>query len=177
MNHPLKLETLESHECTTASSDTGGMVLDIATVIELTPPEVADEIKHAIIKNRLPGKDFKFPPKQYNDRSEASGVKQRYCLREWFERYDTLCYSKSTDGVFCFCCTFFHLPAHHGKRANDLVSVHCRNWKNARADFSKHVNLEYHRDSKSKMDAFIQMMTTLSVGIQNRISQEMEKRV
>ena len=139
------------------------MVLDIATVIELTPPEVTDEIKHAIIKNRLPGKDFKFPPKQYNDRREASGVKQRYCLREWFEMYDTLCYSKSTDGVFCFCCTFFSLPAHHGKRANNLVSVPCHNWKNARADFSKHVNLEYHRDSKSKMDAFIQMMATLLV--------------
>ena len=75
------LESLESQECTTASSDTGGMVLDLATVIELTPPEVTDEIKHAIIKNRLPGKDFKFPPKQYNDRSEASGVKQRYGLK------------------------------------------------------------------------------------------------
>ena len=91
--------------------------------------------------------------------------------------YHTLCYSKSTDGVFCLCCTFFPLPAHHGKRANYLLSVPYRNWKNARADFSKHVNLEYHRDSKTKLDAFIQMMTTPSVGIQNRISQEMEKQV
>ena len=112
------------------------MVLDIATLIELTPPEITDEIKHTIIKNRLPGKDLKFPLKQYNDRSEASGVKQRYCLRERFEMYDTLCYSKSTNGVFCLCCTFFPLPAHHGKRANYLVSVPYRNWKNPRADFS-----------------------------------------
>lgn len=67
-----------------------GMVLDIATVIELTPPEITDEIKHAIIKNRLPGKDFKFSPRQYNDKSEASGVKQKYCLRKWFEMYDIL---------------------------------------------------------------------------------------
>lgn len=75
------------------------------------------------------------------------------------------------------CCTFFTLPAYHGKQANYLVSVPYSNWKNARADFSKHVNLEYHQDSKTKMDAFIEMMTTPSVGIQNRISQEMEKRV
>lgn len=165
----------EGNDSTTVRPDTGG--LDIADIIKLPLQDITNEKKFHFIKNRQPEKDFKFPPRQYKDSSEAKGVKQRYCLREWFEMYDTLCYSKSTDGVFCLCCVFFPATAHHGKKANKLVTTPYRNWKDARADFSKHGKLEYHRDSKTKMDAFIQMMTNPSLDIQNKISQEVEKQV
>ena len=56
--------------------------LDIANVIKLPLQDITDEMKCNLIKNRLPDKDFKFPPKQYKDSSETGGVKQRHCLRD-----------------------------------------------------------------------------------------------
>ena len=153
------------------------LTIDIITVIGLPNQEITPEKKMQLIRNRQPEDDFSFPPKQYKDSSEKGGVKQRYCSRDWFQKYDTLCYSKSTDGIFCLCCVLFPMPAHHGQKARYLITTPYRNWKDARSYFAKHINHEYHRDSKTKMDDFMKMMSNPLLIIQNRLSQEAEKQI
>ena len=157
--------------------DTQPLAIDIFNVIGQPSQKITSETKLRIITNRQPEADFKFPPKQYKDSSEKGGVKQRYCSRDWFKMYDFLCYSKSTDGLFCLCCVLFPMPAHHGKKANNLITIPYRNWKDAKTDFAKHVNHEYHRDSKAKMDGFLDIMSKPSLSIQNRLSLEVEKQI
>ena len=93
------------------------------------------------------------------------------------EKYDTLYYSKPTDGLFCLCCVLFPMPAHHGTKAKYLITAPYRNWKDARTDFSKHITHQYHRDSKTKMDDFMKMMSNPSLIIQNRLSLEAEAQI
>jgi hypothetical protein len=70
------------------------------------------------------------------------------------------------------------MPAHHGQRANLLISMPYRNWKDSRANFVKHVNHEYHRDSKTKIDEFLKLMNgDPSLIIQNRLSLELERQI
>lgn len=147
--------------------------IDIITVIDLPNQEITPEKKMQLIRSPPPEADFSFPPKQYKDSSEKGGVKLRYCSRDWFEKYNTLCHLQCTDGIFCL----FPMPAHHGQKARYLITTPYRNWKDARSYFAKHINHEYHRDSKTKMDDFMKMMTNPSLIIQNRLSQEAEKQI
>lgn len=80
------------------------------------------------------------------------------------------------DGDFCLWFALFPSPAHYGKRSKYLVTAPYRNWKDAKAEFSKHVCLEYHKDSRAKMDVFIQIMTTPLIKVQSRLSHEAKKR-
>lgn len=50
------------------------------------------------------------------------------------------------------------MPADHGAKAKYLITAPYHNWKDARTDFSKHINHQYHRGSKTKMDDFMKMM-------------------
>ena len=151
--------------------------LDIANIVHLTSSEITDEMRLALIKNRQPEPDFKYPPKQYVVKSRKEGVRQRYCSREWFRMYNMLCYSKSTDGLFCLCCVLFPMPAQQGKRAANMITTPYSNWKEAKSDLDKHVNLQYHRDSKSKMESFLQIMRNPSLVTENRVRLQEEQRI
>ena len=58
-----------------------------------------------------------------------------------------------------------------------MITTPYSNWKDAKGDFDKHVNLQYHRDSKSKMDSFLQMMRNPSLVIENRVRLEEEQQI
>ena len=151
--------------------------LDIANIVRLTSSEITYEIRLALIKNCQPEPDFKYPPKQYADKSRKEGVRQRYCSRDWFRMYYMLCYLKSTDGFFCLCCVLFPMPAHQGKRAANMITSPYSNWKDAKSELDKHVNLQYYRDLKSKMESFLQMMRNPSLVIENRVRLQEEQRI
>ena len=153
------------------------LATDIIKVIGLQNQVISPETKLYLIKNRQPEADFNFPTRQYKDSTEKGGVRQWYRSRDWFKMYDTLCYSKSTDGVFCLCCVLFPMPAHQGQRAKPLISTSYCNWKDARTDFAKHINHQYHRDSKRKMEDFVKMMSDPSLINQSRLSLEVEKQI
>ena len=176
----VEIEILPTSNTLTAEKgkeDSKSLGTDIIKVVGQQNQEISPETKLHLIKNRQPETDFNFPPKQYKDSTEKGDVRQRYCSRDWFEMYDTLCYSKSTDELFCLCCVLFPLPAHQGQRAKYLIATPYRTWKDARSDLAKHINHQYHRDSKTKMDDFVQMMSNPSLIIQNRFSLEAEKQI
>lgn len=77
---------------------------------------------------------------------------KRYCCREWFDKFDFICYSESVDGLFCLACLFFPDTAH--RRPKILVKDPYRNWKDAVADLKSHTGNEYHINSMSKLNAF-----------------------
>ena len=63
------------------------------------------------------------------------------------------------------------MPAHQGQRAKLLISTRYR------TDFAKHINHQYHRDSKAKMEDFLKMMSDPSLIIQSRLSLEIAKQM
>ena len=116
---------------------------------------VDDETKIFLIKNRIPEKTFKFPPKVYTDKRKGGGAMRRYCQQEWFQIHNFLTYSRSVDGVYCLCCVLFPMPAHQGSKARNLISSPYQNWKDAKKDLETHASLQYHKDSMAKMNAFV----------------------
>ena len=114
-----------------------------------------DDKKASLIKNRKPEKSFKFPPRLYADKRRESGHIRRYCQHDWFESHSSLSYSKSEDGLYCLCCILFPMPAHHGSKARNLITLPYHNWKDAKKDLETHASLQYHKDSMAKMNAFI----------------------
>jgi len=77
---------------------------------------------------------------------------KRYCCREWFEKFDFICYSESLDGLFCLACLFFPDTGH--RRPNNLIKDPYRNWKDAVSDLKSHTATEYHMNSMAKLNAF-----------------------
>lgn len=116
--------------------------------------KLTDETKFHLIQNRMPTVGFKFPPKEYSDKTRKSGIRLRFCKREWFEKYEFLAYSVPQNGLFCLCCSLFPVPFKYGKKAEAMIRTPYRNWKHALADINNHSNLEYHRDSKVLMFPF-----------------------
>ena len=49
----------------------------------------------------------------------------------------------------------FPMPAYHGSKARNLITLPYHNWKDAKKDLETHASLEYHKDSMAKMNAFI----------------------
>lgn len=91
--------------------------------------------------------------------------------------YDTLYYSKSIHGFSCLCCVLFPIPAHQGQTAKQIISTPYHSWKDARTDFAKHNNHQYHHVSKTKMEDFVKMMSNPSLIIPSRLSLEVEKQI
>ena len=100
-SEPLTHEVFRPYEST---------IGDIAEVTGKRPVEVSDNEKLHLIENRVPESSFKFPPKEYKDKSEKGGSKRRYCQREWFQAHTYLSYSKSTNGLYCLCFVLFCFP-------------------------------------------------------------------
>ena len=80
---------------------------DLAEIVRENKTDVPAETKLSLINCRQPEKSFKFPAKEYKDKGEKSGIKRRYCSRDWFTHHDYLSYSKSLDGLYCLCCVLF----------------------------------------------------------------------
>ena len=64
----------------------------------------------------------------YKDRRKKSGEIRQYCLREWFDNFKFLSYSKSRDGLFCLACVLFNTSAHQAPRAKIVMTKPYRNW-------------------------------------------------
>lgn len=77
---------------------------------------------------------------------------KRYCCREWFDKFDFICYSESLDGLFCVPCLFF--PDTEHRRPKILISEPYRNWKDAVSDLKSHSCNEYHINSVTRLNAF-----------------------
>ena len=153
--------------------------IDIADVLVQPNDEIrpTSEVMMRLINNREPEANFKFPSKQYKDTSEKTGVKLRRCSRVWLNTHDFICYSKSTDDLFCLSCVLYPVSAYRGKRAEKIISSPYRNWKDAKLDLQRHANLQYHRDSKTRMDSFMERMNNPSLIIGNKLSLECQKQV
>ena len=151
--------------------------IDIADVLVQPNDEITPEVMMRLINNREPEANFKFPSKQYKDTIEKTGVKLRRCSRVWLNTHDFICYSKSTDGLFCLSCVLFPVSAYRGKRAEKIISSPYRNWKDAKLDLQRHANLQYHRHSKTRMDSFMARMNNPSLIIGNKLSLECQKQV
>ena len=132
---------------------------------------VSDDQKLFLIKNRKPGEAFKFPTRAYSDKRRASGQMFRSCLPSWLDTHEFLCYSKAHDGLYCLACVLFPMPAHHGQKANLLISAPYRNWKDAASDMKNHSVLEYHKDSMAKLRSFVET----SENPERRIDMQTEK--
>jgi hypothetical protein len=119
--------------------------------------KASDEDKNRLIKERTPSDSFLFPTKTYNDKRRKAGTTQRRCMREWFQVFPFITYSKSQDGIYCLPCVLFPSPSAHGT-PNLLVKQPYTNWKDAKEDLRVHSVCHYHKDAQAKMDEFVSTM-------------------
>jgi len=138
---------------------------------------ISDEQKAYFIKHRVPGTAFQFPAKQYKDKRRPSGFISRRCCSQWLDKFDFVGYSVAMDGLFCLSCVLFPMPAHKGQRANVLIASPYQNWKDAQADLTNHTTLQYHLDSKEKMDTFLQTMEKPGCRVDQILSQDARQTV
>ena len=76
---------------------------------------------------------------KYLPTTEKNLEKLNYvCRHSWFSEFDLLCYSKSTDALFCAAYVLFPKPVHQGSRANSLITQPYRNWKDIKEDIENH---------------------------------------
>ena len=71
-----------------------------------------DDVKSNLITNREPEISFIFPARQYKDKRSKSRHLNRFCYREWFKKFEFLCYSKASDGLYCLACVLFPDSSH-----------------------------------------------------------------
>ena len=135
--------------------DTGSKVpkkLDISQYISDT--NVTAEIKYALIHNRAPPVEFKFPPMEYKDKKRSTGFIKIYCQHSWFTDFDFISYSTSQDELYCTECVLFHTETHK-EQPSVLIYKPYTNWKNFTSDVQNLSQTESHRMSKAKMDVFV----------------------
>ena len=139
--------------------------LDIADFVSASSLSVPDQGKYRVIKERKPSLHESIPSKSYKDCKRKSGTYQRRCNREWFEIFDFLAYSSSTQGLFCLACVLFPTSsAHQGaSRAQYLVTKPYQNWKDGKADLMAHTHLHYHQGAEAKLKAFVSTMENPSL--------------
>ena len=75
------------------------------------------------------------------------------------------------------CHVFCSLCQHKGQRANVLIASPYQNWKDAQADLTNHTTLQYHLDSKEKMDTFLQTMEKPGCRVDQILSQDARQTV
>ena len=63
-----------------ATTTKADVIDDIIKVLSLS--KISDNCKNSLIKNRVPEKSFKFPPKIYKDSRKKFGQTRRYCLHD-----------------------------------------------------------------------------------------------
>ena len=159
----------------TASSAAEASVLDIAGVVSCGATSDCNKLK--LIRFRTPAANVPMPSRQYNDKTRTCGVRQRFCSRDWFEKFQFISFSSSACGIFCLACVLFPVEQQTSGRAQVLVTLPLVNWKDAVADMTTHSRLEYHLTSEAKMDAFLRTMEHPSERIDMSLSTAMQERV
>ena len=84
---------------------------------EIIKPD--DEMKHILIKNRVPPESLSFPLKVYKDKQKKAGVRWRCCQHQWFTQFEFICYNEKEDGMFCLACLLFPVKSTPGGRAKN----------------------------------------------------------
>lgn len=135
----------------------------------------ADEVKHHLIRNRIPQENFKFPSRIYKDKRKKTGVIKRFCSREWFHIFDFISYSQGNDGVYCLACVLFPDTSH--RRPKKLITEPYRDWKDAINDFKCHAVCAYHVDSMARLVAFKQTHSNPSTRIDATFTTQRAKRI
>ena len=108
---------------------------------------------------------------------DTCGVRQRFCSRDWFEKFPFISFSSSACGIFCLACVLFPVEQQTSGRAQVLVTRSLVNWKDAVADMTTHSRLEYHLTSEAKMDAFLRTIEHPSERVDMLLSTAMQERV
>jgi len=111
-----------------------------------------------ITETLLPNEPFEFPV-------NIGKTQKRAFQQTWVtesEGFPLLAYSKFKDAVFCKQCFLFFTEAQRvGKgsheRASRLVTGGYRDWKKARAFFTKHASSEYHKTCVTLAENFVQI--------------------
>ena len=151
MNSPSVSEPMDSQVSSHNTDQQQATVLDIGNIDNIST--LTDDVKYHFIRNRVPEASFHFPAKVYKDsRCKKTGFFKRTCSRDWFTRFDFICYSKSKDGLYCLACKFFPDESH--RRPKKMVSEPYRNWKDAMTDLKHHASCDYHINSVSRLSAF-----------------------
>ena len=146
--------------------------MDIKDYINQCP---RDNVKHHLISNREPEKQFNFPPKQYKDKRSRTGYMNRFCCRDWLKKFEFTCYSKHDDGLYCLACVLFPDGSH--RRPKKLITEPYRNWKDAIHDLKKHATCEYHMNSMAKLKSFNATYAHPSTRVDMLLSDEITTRV
>ena len=94
----------------------------------LTAKMLVKKTKYFLIKDRLPPRDFKFPPKQCKDKKRSTGVINRYCQLNLFTEFDFITYLFQQDGLYCIACVLFHTE-NQREQTCVLLTKPYRNWK------------------------------------------------
>ena len=64
-----------------------------------------------------------------------------------------------------------------GEEQKNLITTYYQNWKDAKSDQAAHAGFQYHRDSKARMDAFIEMMKNPARTVENQLSSIQETQI
>lgn len=119
----------------------------------------------------IPDENYKFP---------ASGKRNLKFQRKWLNEFNWLAYSQSCDGALCQYCVLF-CPTEVGKgssqRAKSFVTQPYTNWKDAKENFRKHADLNYHKDSVTFAQNFIDVQDKKIVSISDRIDTLRQKKL
>jgi hypothetical protein len=138
---------------------------------------VEDTIKYNLITERMPEETFDFPRKLYKDSKRKKGVYSRNCQHDWLKTFNFVTYSKKEDGLYCLACCLFPSEPHRGRCARLLITEPYSNWKDAKADLSKHSGLDYHLDSAAKLKGFIQTMENQKSRIDISLSSSRQEQI
>lgn len=112
-----------------------------------------DYTKKLILTLPMISKGFLYPTtKRYG--------RNRSFQETWMKDFPFLAYSQQEDGVYCRpCWLFFHEGVGKGNHEipGQLVTSCYSNWKNAREDFRKHANKEYHKTCAEFAKTFLEV--------------------
>lgn len=124
--------------------------LDIGNMDGLS---LVDYTKKLILTSPMISKGFLYPTTKRHER-------KRSFQETWMKDFPFLAYSQQEDGVYCRpCWLFFHEGVGKGNHEipGQLVTSCYSNWKNARGDFGKHANKEYHKTCAEFAKIFLEV--------------------
>ena len=118
----------------------------LESVGKITDNDISDGNKYLLIQNRAPEKTSEFPRIIYTNKRKTSREIKLHWKHSWFSEFNFICYSTSTDGLFCAACVLFLMSAQRGSRANSLITQPYRNWKDIKEYIKNHCTQRYHKD-------------------------------
>ncbi|XP_022248767.1 cell division cycle protein 16 homolog isoform X2 [Limulus polyphemus] len=118
----------------------------------------SDICKMKLIESCAQAAHIEMPSCKYADKSRTGGVHERFCKKEWIEKYTFTAYSSSARGIFCLPCVLFPVDQHTSGQGQVLIAHPLTNWKDTLADLKKHSHLEYHLKSEARIETFVRTM-------------------